>query len=91
MRAYDKKGYYTRTTLVREIKEVIRKAHGELKGVVILINFEMPWREVKYPTGYIAKAARIVVRAEGFPPTTFGVTQERNCKWFMNCLGCKRA
>ena len=77
-----KNGYLTRTAITSEIKKVIAKAHG-LNSSDLLINWLTPWREYKFPTGWIEKYAKIRVRAEGFNTHDFILTQEKHKKWHM--------
>jgi len=77
-----KNGYLTKASLTSEIKKVIAKKHG-LKISDILINWMSRWELVTYPTGLIAKAAKIKVHAEGFKSQIFIVEQIANQKWYM--------
>ncbi len=72
--------FYTKTKLVKEMKQVISKIHG-LKSKDIIIEFLDRWNIVKYPTGYIAKCARIIIYAVGFAPKRTSVSQAPNQTW----------
>ena len=77
-----KDGYLTRNSLASEIKKVVAKKHN-LKPANIKIKWITRWQTTSYPTGLIAKAAKIELHAEGFRPQTFIVHQTANQKWYM--------
>lgn len=79
---YDKKGYLTRASLIREIKDVVSKEHG-LQAGDLLVNVVLPWTEVKYPTGLVAKCTCVTLRAPGFATRRFSVYQEAGRRWSM--------
>ena len=67
-------GYLTRNSLATEIRKVVAKQHKMNPGD-ILINWITRWQLVKYPTGLIAKAAKIKLHATGFRSQVFIVGQ----------------
>lgn len=77
-----KDGYMTKNAVTTEIKKVVAKSHG-LNRLDVIVNWCSQWKEVRYPTGLIAKAGKIVLRAPGFATRTFWVSQERNQRWSM--------
>ena len=77
-----KNGYLTRNSLASEIKKVVAKKHN-LNPANIIINWMTRWRKTKYPSGLIAKVAKIKLHADGFEPRIFIVDQIAYQKWTM--------
>lgn len=77
-----KDGYLTKAALLSQIKRVVCKDHN-LKRDELLVNMLHPWREITFPTGYVAKSTRVRLRASGFNTRDYIVTQEKHHKWTM--------
>jgi hypothetical protein len=77
-----KDGFMLRAALTKEIKQVVAEKH-KLDLSDFLINWIEGWRLIQYPTGLIAKLGKIKICVSGFKPTTFLVSQNKNCKWQM--------
>jgi hypothetical protein len=82
-RRYDEKGYLTRNSLLREMRDVLYREHPDIERGDLLINLATPWREVRFPTGLIAKCAFVILRAPGFREAKRTVTQEPHRRWSM--------
>ena len=78
-----KNGYMTRAALLTDIKRVLCKEHSDISPDGLLVNLETPWKEIKYPTGYICKCAFVILRAEGYRTTKKIIQQEKNKSWTM--------
>jgi len=77
-----KDGYFTRSEVTRQVKEVVAKSHG-LKPRQVKLTFRTPWVECHFPTGLVQKCAYVELSSPGFRPERKTLEQARHKRWSM--------